>query len=172
MRIGTAAARDEIWAYGLRNPWRFAFDRVAGTLYVADVGQNAIEEINVVPVTQSKVNYGWKIMEGSRCYGAATCNQAQLTLPVVEYDHSGADCSVTGGFVYRGKAIPGLAGHYFYSDYCGGWLKSFKYAGGTVTERKDWGLGRIGSVLSFGEDSNGELYILLSDGRVLRIDPT
>ena len=166
--LSTPNVRPEIWAYGLRNPWRFSFDRTGRNLYIADVGQNAREEVNVVPTTRAGVNYGWRIMEGSSCYNAATCNQTGLTLPVLDYAHSPA-CSVTGGYVYRGTAIPGIVGHYFYSDYCGGWLRSFRYADGAATEPRDWGL-ELGSVLSFGEDAAGELYILsATGGRVLRI---
>ena len=168
--IGDASARDEIWASGLRNPWRFAFDAPAGLLYVADVGQNELEEISVVRAVDKPLNYGWKIVEGSRCYGASSCDRSGLVLPALEYDHANAQCSVTGGFVYRGSRIAGLAGHYFYSDYCKGFLRSFKYANGQVTEAKDWGLS-LGSVLSFGVDAAGELYVLTSNGVVRRIDP-
>lgn len=166
--LSTPNVLPEIWAYGLRNPWRFSFDRVGGNLYIADVGQDAREEVNVVRTTQGGNNYGWRIMEGSQCYGAATCTQTGLTLPVLDYSHAGGSCSVTGGYVYRGSAIPGIVGHYFYSDYCGGFLRSFRYANGAATEQHDWGL-QLGSVLSFGEDSAGELYILTGDGRVRRI---
>ena len=164
--LGTSNA-PEIWAYGLRNPWRFSFDRVGGNLYIADVGQGSREEVNVVPASRAGVNYGWKIMEGSVCYGAATCTQTGLTLPVLDYTHADG-CSITGGYVYRGDAIPGIVGHYFYSDYCSGFLRSFRYANGSATEQHDWDLD-LGSALSFGEDSTGELYILTGDGRVRRI---
>ena len=161
-------ARREIWAYGLRNPWRFAFDRSAGNLYVADVGQNALEEVNVVPSTRAGVNYGWNITEGSSCYNAASCNRNGLELPVLEYGHGNNQCSVTGGFVYRGTAIPQLAGTYFYADYCAGWVKSFTY-NGAAADQRDWNFGSIGNVTSFGEDSSGEIYITSSNGRVYKI---
>jgi glucose/arabinose dehydrogenase len=166
--LSTPNVLPEIWAYGLRNPWRFSFDRTGGNLYIGDVGQDAREEINVVAATQGGQNYGWKIMEGTQCYATTPCSQTGLTLPVLDYGHSGA-CSVTGGYVYRGSAIPGIVGHYFYSDYCGGWLRSFRYVGGAATEQHDWGLA-LGDVLSFGQDDAGELYILTGNGgRVLRI---
>jgi glucose/arabinose dehydrogenase len=163
-------ARREIWASGLRNPWRFSFDRADGMLYVADVGQGQYEEINAVPASQAGINYGWVIMEGAHCYPADPCTRTGLTLPVHEYTHSDG-CSVTGGYVYRGSRIPGLAGLYFYSDYCTGFLKSFRLRNGTAEDHRTWNVGSIGSVLSFGEDAGGELYILTANGRVHRIAP-
>ncbi|MGH7664905.1 MAG: PQQ-dependent sugar dehydrogenase [Gemmatimonadaceae bacterium] len=161
-------ARAEIWAYGLRNPWRFAFDRGGERmLYIADVGQNRLEEINAVDAAAAGLNYGWNIMEGTSCYNAGSCEKAGLTLPVHEYDHSDG-CSVTGGHVYRGSAAPSVVGHYFYSDYCEGWLRSFRLENGAVTEEREWNVGDVGNVLSFGEDSGGELHLLSSSGRVYR----
>lgn len=163
-------ARDEIWSLGLRNPWRFSFDRQTGDLYIADVGQDAREEINVTSGSASRgANYGWKIMEGGSCYQASSCNQTGLTLPVLEYPRSDG-CSVTGGFVYRGTRIPGLAGTYFYGDYCRGWVRSFRWSGSAVTDRQEWATLNPGSQLvSFGEDAAGELYVLGQNGRVARI---
>jgi glucose/arabinose dehydrogenase len=155
-----AGKRGEIWAKGLRNPWRYAFDRPTGLLYVADVGQNAREEVSVVPAAQGGVNYGWNIMEGTICYNAASCNQAGLTLPVIDYANPTVGCSITGGYVYRGSAIPGIVGHYFYSDYCSRFLRSFRYANGVAVDQKDWGLTAPGNVPSFGLDIAGELYLL------------
>ncbi|MCL5801548.1 MAG: PQQ-dependent sugar dehydrogenase [Gammaproteobacteria bacterium] len=169
--VGRKDARAEIWAYGLRNPWRYAFDRKENLLYIADVGQNKIEEINVVPAAQKGLNYGWNILEGSSCFSllfSPSCKKSGLVLPVLEYDHD-QGCSVIGGFVYRGRAIPELAGHYFYSDYCTGFLKSFKYAGGKATEQRDWKVGEIGNILSFGEDAGGELYVMSDKGSVYRL---
>ncbi len=164
------AGRDEIWALGLRNPWRWAFDRVAGLLYVADVGQGAWEEVNVVPAATGSLNYGWDVMEGLHCHEPLSgCNQTGLTLPVLEYGHTGGACSITGGFVYRGAAIPSLQGTYFYADYCAGWVRSFRYANGAATDQKDWDFGDLDNILSFGEDAAGELYILSSNGTVYRI---
>lgn len=164
---GRTDARPEIWAMGLRNPWRFAFDRSAGNFYVADVGQERSEEVNVVSSTRAAVNYGWNVLEGSSCYAAAGCNRQGLELPALEYGHDNGECSVTGGFVYRGSVMPELAGTYFYADYCAGWIRSFVY-NGTATEKRQWDLGSVGSVTSFGEDSSGELYLTSANGRVYK----
>jgi glucose/arabinose dehydrogenase len=169
---GSTVSRPELWNYGLRNPWRFSFDRVTGDLYIADVGQNAHEEIDVQPAaSRGGENYGWNTMEGLTCYAAPRCNQSGLTLPVVDYDHS-QGCSVTGGYVYRGKAIPSLQRRYVYSDYCRGWIRSFLYQGGQATDpRIHTGLATGGGVTSFGEDAAGELYVLTEGGTVFRIVP-
>ena len=168
--VGRPGMRGEVWAWGLRNPWRFAFDRDEGLLYLADVGQNAWEEIDVAPASAAGLNYGWNVMEGAHCYGTSSCDRTGLVLPVHEYSHD-EGCSVTGGHVYRGSRVPGLRGHYFYADYCGGWIRSFRYQGGQVTDAREWVEGGIGNVLSFGEDAEGELYVLSANGRVYRIDP-
>jgi glucose/arabinose dehydrogenase len=169
--VGRKDVHAEIWAYGLRNPWRYAFDRKESLLYIADVGQNKIEEINVVPAAQKGLNYGWNILEGSACFSllfSRSCDRTGLVLPALEYDHD-QGCSVIGGFVYRGRAIPELAGHYLYSDYCTGFLKSFIYTNGKATEQRTWSVGEIGNVLSFGEDAGGELYIMSDKGSVYRL---
>lgn len=171
--VGQAGARAEIWAYGLRNPWRFSFDREAGILYVADVGQNRLEEINAVASTAAGLNYAWNVMEGSQCYSGSGCNTTGLTLPVLEYDH-GEGCSVTGGMVYRGAVIPALRGHYFYADYCRGWVRSFRLENGAARDEREWPFGNVGQILSFGEDAAGELYVLVTaagQGSVYRIAP-
>jgi len=165
--------RGEIWAIGLRNPWRFAFDRTAGLLFIADVGQNAWEEVDVEPRTQGGLNYGWRIMEGAHCYNPNPCAADTaglgLLLPALEYDHSNG-CSIIGGFVYRGARSPSLAGQYFYSDYCSGWIRSFTYAAGAVAQRTSWTLNaNLGNVLSFGEDASRELYVLSDGGTVYRL---
>jgi glucose/arabinose dehydrogenase len=161
--------RGEIWAIGLRNPWRFAFDRVSGLLYIADVGGSRFEEIDVVPMSTAGVNYGWNIMEGPSCHRSSGCNQPGLQKPALSYPHESSVCSVIGGFVYRGQKIPEIQGQYFYSDYCDSWLRSFAFADGKVTDQHEWPVGKLGSVTSFGEDSQGELYITTSSGRVYRI---
>lgn len=166
---GRSDARPEIWAIGLRNPWRFAFDPPGGNLYIADVGQGELEEVNVVASTRAGVNYGWNIMEGSSCYNAATCNRDGLELPKLEYRHLGNACSVTGGFVYRGAAIPEIRGHYFYGDYCAGFVKSFRYENGAATDEHTWEFGNIGTITSFGQDAAGEIYITTGGGVVYRI---
>lgn len=167
---GQAGRRGEIWAYGLRNPFRYTFD--GNLLYTADVGQARREEVDIAPFAQGGLNYGWNIMEGTLCFNAASCNQAGLTLPAFDYDH-GANgvngCAIVGGFVYRGKAMPELAGHYFYSDYCGGYLKSFLNSDGTLSLHKDWRIPAIGNIVSFGRDADGELYLLAESGKVFKI---
>jgi glucose/arabinose dehydrogenase len=169
---GSPTFRHELWSYGLRNPWRFSFDRQTGDLYIGDVGQNALEEIDVQPAGDpGGENYGWNIMEGLSCYGGGTCNKTGLTLPVLDYPHS-QGCSVTGGYVYRGTALPLLQGTYFYADYCAGMLRSFRWTGSGITGQKDWtDLVLSGGVTSFGEDSSGELYALTDGGTVYRFSP-
>lgn len=168
--FAAGGGRGEIWAIGMRNPWRFAFDRVGGFLYIADVGQNQWEEISAVPARSAGLNYGWNIAEGNHCYASPSCDLIGLVRPVLEYSHD-QGCSVTGGFVYRGMRMPALTGTYFYSDYCSGWLRSFRLANGAATELREWAVGEIGNVTSFGEDAAGELYILSSNGRVYRLVP-
>ena len=164
-----ASFRPEIWAWGLRNPWRLAFDPVADLLYIADVGQNSREEVNVVSAGAGGLNFGWNVMEGTECFDRSTCSQEGLVLPAVEYDHS-SGCSVTGGEVYRGSRIPEIQGLYFYSDYCRGWLRSFRFESGVALDHQEWDVGAIGSVVSFGMDGTGELYALSRAG-VYRFEP-
>ena len=166
---GRSDARAEIWAIGLRNPWRFAFDAPSGNLYIADVGQGELEEVNVVPAARAGVNYGWNVMEGSSCFNAATCDRSGLELPKLEYRHLGSACSVTGGFVYRGQAIPEIRGHYFYGDYCAGFVRSFRLENAAATEERTWDLGDVGTITSFGQDAAGEIYITTGGGTVYRI---
>jgi glucose/arabinose dehydrogenase len=171
--VGQSGVRQEIWAYGLRNPWRFSFDRQTHDLYIADVGQNAHEEIDVATGTSQfgkGLDYGWNRMEGLACYSPASgCDQSGLTLPLLDYDHS-QGCSVTGGYVYRGTAAPAALGLYFYADYCEGWVRSFHLSNGTAADRRDWaGLRPGGQITSFGEDARGELYVMISSGKVFRI---
>ena len=170
--VGVAGTRGELWNWGLRNPWRFSFDRSSGDLYIGDVGQGQREEIDVATAASGGgkgVNYGWNIMEGTRCYNASSCDMTGLTLPVLDYTHSDG-CSVTGGYVYRGTAIPDLAGTYFYADYCSGWVRSFRYTGGQVTEAGSWdALAPGDGIPSLGEDSAGELYVVTAAGGVYRI---
>jgi glucose/arabinose dehydrogenase len=166
--VNQTGTRPEIWATGLRNPWRFSFDRQGGLLYIADVGQNDREEINALSATQGGANYGWNTMEGTACYSTASCNQTGLTLPVIDYRHA-EGCSVTGGYVYRGTRLPELAGRYFYSDYCSGWLRSFRMVNGAVTAEREWPVPRLATVTSFGEVSTGELYIIVAGGTIYRL---
>jgi glucose/arabinose dehydrogenase len=172
--VSVAGARDEIWAYGLRNPWRFSFDRETGDLYIGDVGQGAWEEVDVQPAESGGgENYGWNVMEGAHCYNASSCDQTELILPVLEYSHS-EGCSITGGYVYRGSSLPILAGHYLYADYCSGWIRSFRYVGGEAVDSRDWSsvLAPGTGISSFGEDAEGELYVMTLSGNVYRIVPS
>ena len=169
--VGQAGARGEIWSTGLRNPWRFSFDRQTGDLYIGDVGQNAHEEIDVFTTQFGRgVNYGWNVMEGDSCYSPSSgCNRSGLVLPVLDYGHA-QGCSVTGGYVYRGQALPELQGVYFYADYCSGSVRSFRLSGGVASEQREWPeLRPGGSIPSFGEDARGELYVLSADGTVFRV---
>jgi hypothetical protein len=167
--------RDEIWALGLRNPWRIWFD--GGLLYVADVGQGAREEITVVADDRPLVNYGWPRFEGSLCNPNDTdpsCSTAGLEFPDVEYDRADGACAITGGLVYRGEALPWLQGHYFYGDLCAGFIRSFRtHDGNAVDDPQDW-TGRLGEVpgfWSFGADGAGELLIVSgSAGTVYRLE--
>ncbi len=171
---GTAGARPEIWAFGLRNPWRFSFDRANGDLYIGDVGQAAIEEIDVAAAPRAGgENYGWNLMEGSRCFRPASgCATSGLTLPVLEYPHPEGG-SVTGGVVYRGCRMPGYAGVYFYGDFVSGFIRSFRLAAGRAAEGRDWtaALGGIRNPSSFGIDADGEVYVVDYDGEVYRLEP-
>ena len=148
--------RGEIYAFGLRNPWRFSFDRETGELWTGDVGQNLWEEVDVVT---KGANYGWNVMEGKHCYNAATCDMSGLTLPVFEYGHDAGACSVTGGFVYRGSAVPELRGAYVYADYCNGRIWALRYRNGQVTAQ-DQIMASGFQISSFAQDRDGELYVL------------
>lgn len=168
----------EIWASGLRNPWRCSFDRATGDFWSADVGQAQREEINRNVGNMPLANYGWRCMEGTLCTGltGCPCNSTQLTLPVYEYDHT-VGCAITGGYVYRGGAIPWLSGTYFFADFCSAEIKSFRLMNGTVTDLRDRtleldppGPSSWLTLTSFGEDARGDLYICdLNAGRISRI---
>ncbi len=164
--LGRPGARGEIWAYGLRNPWRFSFDKETGELWTGDVGQDAVEEVNIV---RRGANYGWNVMEGSRCFRAASCEAGGMEAPVAEYGHR-LGCSVTGGYVYRGERLPELQGVYLYADFCTGLIWGLRHDGERVTEQ-----GQIADapfqIASFGEDEAGEVYILGFDGGVYTFAP-
>jgi glucose/arabinose dehydrogenase len=167
----------DIWDFGLRNPFRFSFDRGTGDIYIGDVGQDRFEEIDLEPRGTGKRNYGWRITEGMHCFDPLTgCNLTGITLPVVEYSHADG-CAVIGGYVYRGAAIPGLVGRYLYGDFCSNRIWSFVRTGGQVsgtlelTDELDPGH-TLGGITSFGEDADAEMYVVDgSRGLVLRIDP-
>ncbi|MFN8499097.1 MAG: PQQ-dependent sugar dehydrogenase [Anaerolineae bacterium] len=160
--VGQSGKRGEIWADGLRNPWRFSFDRQTGEMWIGDVGQGAWEEVDLQPAGVGGQNYGWNIMEGNVCYNATSCNQAGLTLPILVYGHGAGDCAIVGGYRYRGAAYPGLAGVYFYGDYCSGRIWGLTRSGATWTPSAPFSSGL--SLRSFGEDASGELYVLGSSG--------
>jgi len=168
--VGQGSARGEIWAYGLRNPWRFSFDSDTGDLWVGDVGQNTREEIDLVV---KGGNYGWSIMEGAGCLGGGSnCDKDGLLAPVIDYDNGRGGCSVTGGFVYRGSAIPDLQGAYVYSDYCTGTIWALRFDGSSVIAHEEIGQADF-NVSSFAQGPEGELYVLehAEDGGIYRIVP-
>ncbi|GHF75127.1 PQQ-dependent sugar dehydrogenase [Streptomyces sp. NRRL_ISP-5395] len=168
--VADANAKDEIWSYGLRNPWRFSFDAGTGDLLIGDVGQSDWEEIDWAPAdSPGGENYGWSSMEGTHPFRGGT-EPANHVPPVHEYDRTGLGCSVTGGFVYRGQALPDLQGSYVFSDYCDGTLRTLQMADGEVTGVGDLGVS-AGEVISFAEGGDGELYVLGSNGTVSRVDP-
>ena len=166
---GLAGARGEIWAYGLRNPWRFSFDRPTGQLWAGDVGQNAWEEVDLI---ERGGNYGWAALEGNHCFRpAAGCITEGRIAPVAEYSLGGGVCSVIGGYVYRGPAIPALDGVYVYGDYCSGEIYGLRYdyAGQRITAGPQTLAATGGRIMSFAEDYAGNLYALLADGGVYRL---
>ncbi len=163
-------AKDEIWAYGLRNPWRFSFDEGTGDLLIGDVGQSGWEEIDWAPAdSDGGENYGWSQMEGNHPFRGGT-EPANHVPPVHEYDRSGLGCSVTGGYVYRGDKIADLEGRYVFSDYCDGTIRTLQIENGKVTGVSDLGV-TAGEVVSFVQGGNRELYVLASGGSVFRLDP-
>jgi glucose/arabinose dehydrogenase len=158
----------ERWISGVRNPWRFSFDRATSDLWVGDVGQNAWEEVTYLPAgAQQGRNLGWRCFEGTHRFGSCTPDGGH-TGPLFEYSHD-EGCSITGGYVYRGERIPDLVGAYLFADYCNGELRALTQSGGQVTLQRRLGVDP-GQVVSFGEDAAGELYVLTVTG-VLRIDP-
>ncbi len=173
--VNDPGARGEVWAFGLRNPWRYSFDRATGDLYIADVGQNAWEEIDFVAAgTRGGMNFGWNRMEGAHCYppSVTNCDPGGVTLPVAEYRNPQEGCSVTGGYVYRGKQFPGLSGIYFFSDYCNPTLWSLKRSSDGTWTRTE-AIPRVSGspgFSSFGEDEAGELYLTgLNNGIIYQL---
>jgi glucose/arabinose dehydrogenase len=167
---------------GLRNPWRFSFDRKTGDLFIGDVGQNLWEYVFAVAGDDRRQhNFGWNVLEGSHCFDAATggnkktCDKTGFTLPIAEYGHD-AGCSITGGIVYRGKALPALDGRYFYADYCTGLLRSLVWTRGVVREHWDWKRaidkqGVLTQISSFGVDHDGELHVVTLTGSIYKLVP-
>ena len=166
--VNQRGTRPEIWATGLRNPWRFSFDRTTGDLYIGDVGQGDYEEVDFQPAaSKGGENYGWVIMEGTHCFRQQECDQTGLTLPVAEYDHS-QGCSLTGGYVYRGQQYPQLSGVYIFGDYCSGRIWGLARDAGGI-----WQMAELGQfdvrLTSFGQDDAGELYLADGGGALFRI---
>ena len=167
--VGRTDARPEIWAYGLRNPWRYSFDPATGDLWIGDVGQSAWEEIDVQPASsEGGENYGWNLMEGNHPYEGGE-RPADVVRPVFEYSHDDGGCTVVGGYVYRGTAIPDLAGAYVFADYCVGRLEAIRVEDGRVVEHAVLGPVVEGGLSSFGEDADGELYAMSLGGGLYRI---
>jgi glucose/arabinose dehydrogenase len=167
--VDTPGARPEIWAYGLRNPWRFSFDRATGELWIGDVGQSAWEEVDVLAPDQGGANLGWDLLEGSHPF-EGSAEGTRTVLPVYEYPHDGAVCAVTGGFVYRGEAVPALQGAYVFGDFCTGVLQALAPRPGRAPAHRELGP-VVPSLASFGEDAAGELYALSLEGAVYRLVP-
>ncbi len=186
--VGVGGAKGEVWAYGLRNPWRNSFDRATGQFYIGDVGEADWEEVDIAPAGVGGQNYGWRCFEGNATYsstvgplsGDGACPSAAnsgATFPVYVYPHD-PECAITGGYVYRGGAMPWLRGTYFFSDYCAGWVKGFQYTGSNNPAITDWTselapeTGSLEQIVSFGEDAKGELYMVdQGGGEIYRISP-
>jgi glucose/arabinose dehydrogenase len=167
--VGKAGARPEIWAYGLRNPWRFEFDREAGDLWIGDVGGSDREEVDFQRAgSKGGQNYGWNVLEGTVPHSDNL--PANATPPIYEYPHTGGRCVVTGGFVYRGSAIPDLVGAYLFADFCEGQVKAMLQTNGKTTKQVSLGVS-ADAPASFGQDQNGELYVLSLSGAVDKIVP-
>ena len=166
----------EVWAYGLRNPWRFDIDPRRHLLFVADVGEYRFEEVNVVDLDEPGPNFGWAVREGDDCFAgrSSDCRSKGFVDPVLTYEHGGDSCAIVGGHLYRGRAMPVLAGRYFYADFCDGRIRSFRYnKRGKAVEKRDWSeqLGQVPLLTSFGMDADGELYVTSAEGSVQRIVP-
>lgn len=178
--VDSETAAPEVWAYGVRNPWRITIDHETGLLYIPDVGQEGLEEIDVVSIDSGGgQNFGWSITEGTACYfkeepedGDLTCDTTGITMPIFEYGRSGG-CAVVGGPVYRGASIPELHGEYFFADYCGGWVRSFRPSGTSLLNERNWqsDLGRLGNITSVATDGDGELLVTTISGEIYRLDP-
>ena len=172
----------EVYLYGIRNPWRFSIDPQTNVIYIGDVGSDSFEEIDIISLDTPGANFGWAILEGHQ-WGPfseginckekpETCDTSGFVLPAFALAHGADICAVVGGVVYRGQAIPELQGHYFYSDVCGGFLRSFRWDGSLAVDIRDWTeeVGRLVQVLSFGVDTRGEMYVLTAND-VFRIAP-
>lgn len=161
--------RQEVWAYGVRNPWRISIDPPDGLIFVPDTGDVISEEINILPLSAGGENLGWPVIEGDRCIKAPDCLSEGMTAPVYKYDRD-TGCAIVGGEVYRGTAIPELIGHYFFGDFCRGWVKTIVYQNGVITSENDWpDLDKGSHLTSFGSDARGELYFTNFEGELWKI---
>jgi len=174
--VDSEEGADEVWAYGLRNPWRIWIDD--GNVYIPDVGQFQYEEIDIVPIDEPGHNFGWSVLEGFDCYDrdeedgvVPDCDPTEFTLPVHGYIHENTGCAIVGGPVYRGRDIPELDGHYFYADYCRGWVRTMRYTDGEVTEDREWDALDMTLVTTFAVDWVGEIYYANLDGNLWKIVP-
>ena len=169
--VGRSDVRPEIWAYGLRNPWRVAFDAPDNLLYIADVGQNAYEEVSVVEADEGGLNFGWNIMEGSHCFEPRIlCSRDGLVLPVIEYPRS-QGISITGGYVYRGEAIPELRGRYLYADFGQSWIRALRYQGAGAVDDSELEMDGVNQITTFGVDRHGEMYVATLTGTIYKFVP-
>ncbi|MGO3184333.1 MAG: PQQ-dependent sugar dehydrogenase [Aequorivita sp.] len=164
--VGNPNAREEVWAYGLRNPWRFSLDFTENSIWIADVGQTSLEEVNRASATEGGLNYGWRCYEGSQTFNTQDCPpQSEMTFPLAEYTHENGNCSITGGYVYRGTTYSDISGLYFFADYCSGMIGTVDNSG-NITDYGNFS----GNWASFGEDMNKELYILdINGGSIYKI---
>jgi glucose/arabinose dehydrogenase len=171
--VESSEGRPEVWAFGLRNPWRISIDPETRLLYLPDVGQADFEELNIVSLSDGGANFGWPVTEGPSCFEDEECDTAEFTMPAYDYAREGGNCAIIGGSVYRGSAIPELDGQYFFADFCGGWIRTLTYEKGQITSETDWEpqLGRLGMITSFGTDAAGELYVTTFEGDLLKIVP-
>jgi glucose/arabinose dehydrogenase len=173
--VEKSKAEPEILGKGMRNPWRYTFDKKTGDLWIADVGQNVFEWVHMIPAAKitGPTNLGWNITEGKNCFNAETCKRDGIQSPLIDYSHT-EGCSITGGYVYRGKGIPELDGHYFYSDYCTAILRSFRQKDGKAVDHFDWKdaldpESTLAKVAAFGQDQAGELYVITHEGPILKL---
>jgi hypothetical protein len=165
--VDTDGSRDEIWSLGLRNPWRYSFDRETGDLLIGDVGQGEIEEASLAPAGTGGLNFGWNVKEGPNCFAISPCDDPSFVEPFFSYDHAVGGCSIVGGYVYRGDSHSDLQGLYITGDYCTGQMWAVDPATGVATDPVETGL----NISSFAEDASGELYVIDLNGAIYLMVP-